>query len=286
MTAILFAFAAAAFIGGGVALTQFGLRTVHPLSGAALSIPSFTLCFILLSPWLLRGDTVVWTAVPLFAAVGLVYPAAVTISTFASSRALGPVVTSALGNLSPLFSVALAVAVLHEPLRLLQAAGLLVAVLGVLIITVTRTPDMRDWRTWSLLLPLAAALLRGVVPPVIKIGLELWPSPLGASLVAYIVSSLTVLTLERIRNGHFIVRAPLSGRLWFAATGICNGVGTLFLYAAVGAGPIAVVAPLVATYPLMTMAVSAIFLTHVRITARLMAGVVLAVAGVVLILAG
>jgi drug/metabolite transporter (DMT)-like permease len=286
MTAILFAFASAAFIGSGVALTQFGLRTVHPLTGAAISIPSFTLCFVLMSPWLLRGETVVWTAVPIFAAVGLVYPAAVTISTFASSRALGPVVTSALGNLAPLFSVALAVLLLHEPLRLLQFAGLLVAVAGVVIITVTRTPHMQDWRTLALLLPLAAALMRGIVPPVIKIGLEVWPSPIGAGLVAYIVSSLTVMTLERIRNGHFIARVPMSGRLWFAATGICNGIGTLFLYAAVGAGRVAVVAPLIATYPLVTLAVSAIVLTSVTITPRLVAGVVLAVSGVVLILAG
>jgi drug/metabolite transporter (DMT)-like permease len=218
--------------------------------------------------------------------VGLLYPAAVTLLTFASSRALGPVVTSALGNLAPLFSVALAVAVLHEPLRLSQFAGVVVTVLGVLIITVTRTADMRDWRTWALLLPLGAALLRGVIPPVIKIGLEIWPSPIGAGLTGYIFSSITVLVVERIRNGHFIVRAPLSGRLWFAVTGLCNGVGTMLLYAAVGAGPVTLVAPLIATYPLVTVGLSALVLTNVRITARLVAGTVLAVGGVILILVG
>ena len=286
MTAIVLAFASAAFLGTGVALTQFGLRTVHPLSGAAISIPSFTLCFILLSPILLRGETIVWYAVPIFAVVGLVFPAAVTLLSFASNRSLGPVVTSTLGNLSPLFSVALAIVILHEPLRLFQFTGIVIAVLGVGIITVTRTPDMRDWRTWALLLPLTAALLRGVIPPVIKIGLEIWPSPIAAGLTGYIFSTITVLLVERVRNGHFIVRAPLSGRLWFAVTGICNGIGTLLLYAAVGAGPITLVAPLIATYPLVTVGLSAIVLTNVRITARLVAGSVLAVSGVVLVLAG
>ena len=76
---------------------------------------------------------------PIFAAVGLVFPAVLTILTFASNRALGPVVTGALGNLSPLLSVAVAVLLLHEPLRPLQFAGLVVAVLGVFAITVTRT---------------------------------------------------------------------------------------------------------------------------------------------------
>src|SRR5436305_1303237 len=108
MTAIILAFASAAFLGGGAVLTQFGLRTVHPLSGAAISIPSFTLCFILLSPVLVGGDSIVWRAVPIFAVVGLFFPAAVTLLTFVSSRSLGPVVTSSLGNLAPLFSVALA----------------------------------------------------------------------------------------------------------------------------------------------------------------------------------
>jgi drug/metabolite transporter (DMT)-like permease len=286
MTPIILAFLSAAFLGTGVALTQFGLRSVHPLSGAAISIPSFTLCFILISPILLRGETIVWAAVPIFAVVGLVFPAAVTLLSFASNRSLGPVVTSALGNLAPLFSVALAIAILHEPLRLVQFVGLVTAVLGVFIITVTRTADMRDWRTWALLLPLMAALLRGIIPPVIKIGLEIWPSPIAAGLTGYIFSTITVLLVERVRNGHFIVRAPLSGRLWFAVTGICNGIGTLLLYAAVGAGPVTLVAPLIATYPLVTMGVSALVLANVRITARLVAGSVLAVSGVVLILAG
>jgi drug/metabolite transporter (DMT)-like permease len=286
MTAILLAFAAAAFLGAGVVITQFGLRTVHPLSGAAISIPAFTLIFILLSPLLLRGDTIVWHAVPIFAAVGLVFPALLTLLTFASNRALGPVAAAALGNLSPLFSVAIAVAVLHEPLRPLQFAGLVISVLGALIITVTRTADMRDWRTWALVLPLAASLLRGIVPPIIKIGLEIWPNPVAAGLTGYIFSSLTVLAIERIRTGRFMTEAPLAGRLWFAVNGICNGIGTLLLYAALGAGPVTIVAPIYATYPLVTLALSAVALAHVRITLKLMFGTALAVGGVVLILAG
>jgi drug/metabolite transporter (DMT)-like permease len=242
--------------------------------------------FVLLSPILLYGDTIVWRAVPIFAAVGLVYPVAVTLVTFASNRALGPVVTSAVGNLSPLFAVALAVVVLHEPLRLTQLAGLIVSVAGVLILTVTPTPDLRDWRTFALLLPLIAALLRGVIPPVIKLGLEVWPNPFGAGLVAYMVSTLTVLCIQRFRTGTFIARGPASGRLWFAATGIVNGVGTLMLYAAVGAGPVTLVAPIVATYPLMTVAMSALVLAHVKVTPRLTLGTAMAVAGVVLILVG
>jgi len=284
--AIILGIVSSAFIGAGLVLTQFGLRTIHPLSGAAISVPSFTLVFLLLSPLLLRGEIIVWHAVPIFVAVGLVFPAVLTILTFASNRALGPVVTGALGNLSPLLSVAVAVLLLHEPLRVVQFGGLMVTVLGVLTITVTRTEDMRDWRTWALLLPLAASVGRGIIPPVIKLGLETWPSPIAAGLTGYIVSTLTVLTVECIRTGRFMVQAPLSGKLWFAATGISNGIGTLLLYAALGAGPISLVAPLYATYPLFTVGLSVLFLGNVKITFRLVAGTALTVGGVVLVLAG
>ena len=286
MTAIILGIASAVFLGGGLVLTQFGLRYIHPLSGAAISVPSFTFVFLLLSPILLHGQSIEWRAVPIFAAVGLVFPAILTILTFASNRALGPVVTGALGNLSPLLSVAVAVLVLHEPLRPLQFAGLLIAVLGVFAITVTRTDDLRDWRTWALLLPLGASVLRGVIPPVIKVGLEIWPAPIAAGLTGYIFSTMTVLAIERIRTGRFLVQAPMAGKMWFALNGICNGVGTLLLYAALGNGPVSLVAPLYATYPLFTVGMSVMFLGNVRITWRLVAGTVLTVGGVVLVLIG
>jgi drug/metabolite transporter (DMT)-like permease len=286
MTAILLAIAAATFLGGGLVLTQFGLRHIHPLSGAAISIPAFTLCFVLASPILLRGETIVWSAVPIFAAVGLVFPALLTLLTFAGNRALGPVVTASLGNISPLFSVLLAVVLLGEPLRLWQFVGLILIVAGVLVITVTRTQDMRNWRTWALLLPLGAAVLRGVIPPVIKVGLEIWPSPIAAGLTGYIFSSLTVLMVERVRNGRFIVQGPVQGRLWFALTGICNGIGTLLFYAALGAGPVSVVTPLVATYPMITVGLNMLVFGGTRAGLRLAGGSALTVTGVVLILIG
>jgi drug/metabolite transporter (DMT)-like permease len=284
--AILFAFASATFLGAGLVTAQLGLRTVEPLSGAAISVPSFTLLFLLLSPLLLAGEPVVWRGLPIFIAIGLFFPASLTFLTFASNRALGPVITSTLGNLAPLFAVALAVILLHEPLRPLQLTGLVLAVAGAVIITVTRPRDLGHWRSWALLLPLGGALIRGVVPPIVKLGLEIWPSPLWACLVGYIMSSLVVLIVQRIRKGSFLAEAPKSGRFWFAVTGISNGLSALTLFAAVRHGPITLIAPLVAIYPLVTVILSAIMLKHVAITRRIVAGTVLTVAGVALVLAG
>jgi drug/metabolite transporter (DMT)-like permease len=284
--AVLFAFASASLLGAGVVTAQFGLRTVEPLSGASISVPSFTLLFLLASPLILAGQPIVWRGLPIFAAIGLVFPALLTLLTFASNRALGPVVTSTLGNLAPLFAVALAVILLHEPLHALQFGGLVIAVAGAVIITVTRPRDFGGWRSWALLLPLGSAIVRGVVPPIVKLGLEIWPSPLWACLIGYVMSSLVVLSVERVRNGSCIADAPRPGRFWFAVTGVCNGLSALTLFSAVRHGPITLVAPIVAIYPLVTLLLSAITLRHVRITPRIVAGTALTVAGVALVLAG
>ena len=282
--AIIYAFASAIFLGAGVVLAQLGLRTVEPLSGAAISVPSFTLLFLLLSPLILHGEPVVWRGLPIFMAIGLFFPASLTLLIFASNRALGPVITSTLGNLAPLLAVAAAVVLLHEPLAPQQQIGLVVAVAGAAIITVTRPRDLGHWRSWALLSPLASALVRGIVPPIAKLGLAIWPSPLWACLVGYIMSSLVVLTVQRIRKGSFMVQAPRDGRFWIALTGISNGLSALSLFAAVRNGPNTLVAPLAAIYPLVTVAMSAMFLKHVEITARIVAGTLLTVIGVALVL--
>ena len=88
--AIIYAFASAIFLGAGVVLAQLGLRTVEPLSGAAISVPSFTLLFLLLSPLILQGEPVVWRALPIFMAIGLFAMLQLGIEKWAEFRGVAP----------------------------------------------------------------------------------------------------------------------------------------------------------------------------------------------------
>jgi drug/metabolite transporter (DMT)-like permease len=272
--------------GLALVLTQVGLRYVAPLSGAAISIPSSTLLFICAAPIALTGTAVVWAAVPIFAAIGLLFPGTVTLLTFAANRALGPVMTGTLGNLAPLFAVALAFVILGEPLHALQLGGLLAVVAGIMVLTVTGGADARSWRSWYLLLPLAAAALRGVTQATVTLGLEIWPSPLAAALIGYIVSTIVVLAAARLGTGRLVAAAPARGLLWFVAVGWCNGLAALLMYAALAQGSVALVSPLVATYPLVTVVGSVLFLGKVEGAARLALGVAITVAGVALLIVG
>jgi drug/metabolite transporter (DMT)-like permease len=286
VTSIALAFASAFLFGLALVLTQLALRDVSSLAGAAISIPSSTLLFVCVAPFVLADTTIAWRAVPIFAAVGLIFPSTVTLLTFAANRLIGPVKTGTLGNLAPLFAVALAVTVLGEPLRALQLGGLLVTVAGVALLTASRGDGGSGRLSWYWLLPLGAAALRGVTQASIKFGLEIWPSPFAATLIGFLVSTVVVLTAARIRTGRFVSDAPLRGRLWFAAVGWCNGIGALLMYAALATGPVTLVSPLVATYPLVTVGLSILVLHKVEVSPRLVVAVILTVAGVALLIAG
>ena len=72
----------------------------------------------------------------------------------------------------------------------------------------------------------------------------------------------------------------------FMLVGVCNAAAVMLMYAALARGAVGVVAPLVATYPLFTLGLSALMLREDRIHARLVGGVAVTVAGVVLVLLG
>lgn len=284
--AIVLALGSALCFGVALLLTQFGLRGLSPLSGAAISIPVATLLLMCAAPLALADGRVSWAAVPIFAAVGLVFPGLVTLLTFEANRLLGPVVTGTLGNLTPLFAVALAVVMLGEPLRPGPLGGLLVIVAGVVIMTSSGRAETARWRSWYLLLPLIGAAIRGFVQPAIKLGLEIWPSPFGAALTGYVVSSVIVIAATRWRTGRFAASAPIRSRLWFAGVGLCNGLAVLLMYAALANGPVTLVSPLVAVYPLVTVAGSISLFGRIDGGPWLTLGVMLTVLGVALLIAG
>lgn len=282
LPAIAFAALSAALFGAALVTTHSGLKYLDAASGARVSVPSATVLFWLLSPWL---DLTGWeaTAVGLFALVGLFFPAAVTLLTFESNRRLGPNMTGAIGSTAPLFAVLGAALWLGESL----GAGALIAtgliVLGSVALSKSHGGGAGERRHGALWLPWSAAALRALAQVLSKAGLVLWPNPFAAALVGYTVSSAAVWATALTRRGN----APAfnrNGAAWFAVTGLLNGTAVLALYYALANGPVYLVSPIVATYPLFTLALSALLLREERLSGTLLGGVALTVAGVVVLL--
>jgi drug/metabolite transporter (DMT)-like permease len=279
------ALGAAALFGLALVLTQLGLRQVSALRGAGMSVPTTAALFLLLAPVALDTSTFQAGSLVLFAMAGCLFPATVTLLTFEANRRIGPHLTGALGNLTPLFAVLIAFLLLGEVPRTGELAGIAVILSGVLLLIGTRPGAMSGGAFgWALALPIAGAVIRGLVQPVVKLGLETWSSPFAAALIGYIVSATVILSTGLIREGPAFL--AYEGRTWrlFAAIGICNGLAVLSMYAALARGPVTVVAPLVACYPLATLAFSRLLLGSRDITLRLAVGAAVTVVGVALLL--
>lgn len=271
-------------LGAGFVLTQFALRFIPPRLGAAFSIPTSTLLFWCLAPFAIDPEEVDLAAAGLFAAIGLLFPAAVTLLNFESNRVMGPNVAGALGGIAPVFAVLLAVMLLGEQLRLSQLFGIAAIVAGVVLMYTGRWHAFSIRRPWLLALPLGASAIRGLVQPVIKLGLERWHNPIAAVVIGYTVSSAVLVLTALVPGGTTKQNFDRRGALWFAAVGLCNGSAVLAMYAALGRGPVNLVSPLIATYPLVTLLMSSRFLQRERIDARLVAALAMTVGGVVLVI--
>ena len=280
----LLAFASAFFFGIALVLAKFALGRLPPALGGAISVPTAALMFWLLAPFLFDGAGFHVRAGAIFVAVGLLFPAAVTILSFEANRRMGPNITGSIGNLAPVFAVCLAVLALGEDLGWAQVAGIVAIVVGITLLSLDRRRIGASWPLWALILPLAAAAVRGFVQPVIKLGLELWPSPFSAALIGYTVSGSILVAVALVRAGGRPAGLSLGAAKWFAVVGVCNGLAVLSMYAALSQGPVTLVSPLIAIYPLITLGLSAVLLGPVRITWELRAGVAVTVAGTVVLL--
>lgn len=280
------ALSAAFLFGLSLNLAQLGLRHLPVALGSMISIPTAATMFWLSAP--LTADFSGWRndAALLFACVGLFYPAAVTILTFEGTRFLGPNVTAALGNLAPVVAVAAGLFWLGETLGARQLAGIAVLVAGVTLLTTNRNWGETAWPLWALAFPLTASLLRGLAQPLLKIGFGWWPNPRVATLLCYASSATVVIVVGLLRKKASAARFTPKGVAWFMLVGVGNGLATWLGIEAVARGPVSLVTPVVASYPLFTLAIGSLVLRRVQVSREQRIGVALAAAGVMLLVLG
>lgn len=277
--ALLLAIASAFCFGAGMLSSRIGLRHLDARSGAALSIPVATLLFVIAAPFTIDASAFNLPAALIFAAVGLFYPAMVTLLTFRSNEELGPTVTSAISGTAPLFAMLAAALLLGEHVPP-QAAIAAVAVAAGVALLSWRPGNRIDRMTGARLFwPVAGAVVRGVAQAGAKAGLLLWGNPFAASVIGYLVSSAAVVGAEQLRHGG---RRTLNrqGLQWFALTGLINGSAMVLMYAALARAPVSTVAPVIAAYPLVTALGSALFLRDEALNRRMIAGAIITVAAI------
>ncbi|MFN7086056.1 MAG: EamA family transporter [Burkholderiales bacterium] len=282
--AVAFALLAAALFGAALVTTHAGLRHMSALDGARVSIPVATAWFWLLAP---VSDWSGWHlgAAGVFTVVGIFFPAAVTLLTFEANRRLGPATAATLGSTTPLFAVTGAAVFLGEAPGVREFVATAMIVLGTMALAARPRGDMAVGARAALWLPLSAAALRALAQILSKAGLALWPSPFAAVLIGYSVSTVVVWATSLLGRRRQAPVFTARGVSWFALTGALNGGAVLSMYSALNAGSVQLVAPVVATYPLFTLALGTMVLRRERLSGALASGVALTVAGVAVLLA-
>ncbi len=278
-TALLLAIFSAFCFGAGMITSRIGLRHLDARSGAAVSIPTATLLFVIATPFTVELSAFNLAAALIFAAVGLFYPAMVTLLTFRSNEELGPTVTSAISGTAPLFAMLAAALLLGEQVPAQAAVAAVAVAAGVALLSWRPDTALGRIGGGKLLWPITGSVVRGVAQAGAKAGLLLWGNPFAASVIGYLVSSAAVVGAEQLRHGG---RKTLNrqGLLWFALTGLINGGAMVLMYAALARAPVSTVAPVIAAYPLVTVLGSALFLRTEPLNRRIVAGSIITVSAI------
>ena len=277
--ALLFAILSALCFGTGMITSRIGLHHLDARSGAAISIPTATLLFVMTTPFTVDLSAFDLAATLIFAAVGLFYPAMVTLLTFRSNEELGPTITSAISGTAPLFAMLAAALLLGERVPPQAAIAAIAIAAGVALLSWRPGAASGAISGSKLVWPVAGAIVRGFAQAGAKAGLLLWGNPFAASVIGYLVSSTAVVGAEQLRHGG---RRTLNrrGMQWFAITGLINGGAMVLMYAALARAPVSAVAPIIAAYPLITVLGSALFLRSEPLNRRIVAGAIITVAAI------
>jgi drug/metabolite transporter (DMT)-like permease len=275
--AVVLALVSAALFGAMTVALRFALaRGADAETGALLTIAT---AFLVALPFALAagGDVVgLWP----FALAGLLGPGLSQILFTLAVRDAGPSRTSVAVGTAPLFSVAIALVLLGEPLVAGLVVGALLIVGGGLLLVGERGRPAHV-RTIGILFALLATLVfasRDNVVRWLAVDTDVKAAPAAAATLG--AGLLVVLVWTVIAHARISLRPGLRR---FAAAGLCFGLSYLALFEAYYRGRVTVVSPLVATESLWGVGLSALFLRAELVGIRLLLGAALVVAGGALI---
>ena len=270
---------AVAFGGSGVAAKR-GLAHVDPLAGTVIAVGTCFLAYLLLAPFWMRTEDWFTAGFWVFALMGIIQPSlSMYLANEAYSRA-GATITSTFAATAPLFAAVLAIIFLGERLTVAIAIGTLLTVLGIVALSFApRGSHRQRLVAAALAFATATAAIRGLNHFIGKVGMELLPNAFMAAFTSFAVSLAILAVAYRWRRGGWPGRLPAAGILCFGITGLCIAAGIGLLFAGLMVGQVVIVSPIVGTYPVFTLFLSAAFGDE-RITGRVLAGVGLVVVGV------
>ena len=257
-TAVLLALSAAIFAALAIQMQGKALAYLDDLSGTFVTVTTVALLSWVGAGWRIREEDWASPAIPYFVAAGLLFPALGQRLQIASTRHVGPALTSAFGAFAPFFAAMPAIVLLGETLSMQQILGVFLLVGALLLAAISRGVSWRGRAFYFLLLPLGAAMARAMGMPIAKTGYLYLPDPFFALIVIASTSTLVVLAMLLMRGAPFPILQPGLGHILFAANGLLVGAAILAIQLSLIAGPVSVTASLIATAPIWALVLGAL----------------------------
>lgn len=267
-------------------MVRLGLDTSNPRTAVTVNVTVNALGL-----WALAGLFApirpIWSlsAWP-FVVAGLFAPSLARVFLYRGYRRMGLARSSVLVGATPLFSIIAAILFLGERPSWLVLLGTLFIIIGIGTLSYTRNGG-GTWTTWTIFLPLAAALCFGLRDIFTKLGLGLVPIPVsGAAMTAATAALALYLSfLPSSGRERFVVNAK---SLWlFIGSGVLLVAAYLLVFFALNSGDLSLVSPLVNIHPLYSVGLSYMFLqSSENVTGKVVGGGVLIVAGAMGVLLG
>ncbi len=280
---VYFAIQAAFLFAVSHVVIRRGLVTSNAATGTIVSIIISAALLWVVAPIFIPLSSFRTPAIWYFIAGGIFAPGVGRFMTFKSIERVGVARAVPITNTAPMFSSILAVLVVGESWPLQNILGTSLVILGVVILSRTKT-EKSQWRKLDLVYPVLAAIAFAVSSNLRKLGLLIASLPLMAATVSATTALVFTVIFQQAQGGWRTFALSRRSFGWFVATGVAHTTAMLSSFYALSYGKIVIVDPLVSASPVLTLFLSTLFLKDLEsITPRVVTGAVCTVVGSILV---
>jgi drug/metabolite transporter (DMT)-like permease len=294
LSGAIFAALASTSWAAGACFARVGMQQVGSRSGTVISLAAGFVTISVVA-WVMDSQalfavsrsTVLW-----FALLGLIQFPGGRFLNYTGIRLAGVARATSISGSSPLFAALLAIVFLGERVTFSILLGTLAVAVGLALVMSQRgqSQEVQPSKTGrvaiGLLCAVAGAAAYGTSHVIARhIVTSSAPAPVTATYTLFF--GMLFLLVVSVPHLNRDLRAPRWALIMMILAGICSSFGIFLMYNALARAPVILASPIVATYPLIAMTLTHVFLQRLeRVTLRMVLGAILVAVGIIFVVLG
>lgn len=273
---------AVSFACGNVTARQ-GLRYSTPITATFISLIMHTIVLWSAVYLTLGVPRVALLAVAMIAMTGILQ-APMRFLHYTGMNKIGAARAVTLRNMFPILAVLIGITALGESITTVGLMGVALVVVGIVLTSWRLEQQFASFHWTDLLYPIATAVITAVIHPLRRYALMISDEPLFLAAIVGPVSLASFAAYYALPVAGEKLVWHSKALLPFVCAGSFETLAVLLMLMAFANGPVVIVSPIVATAPIWTTLIGAIFLREIeRITPASIVGTICVVSGVVAI---